>query len=219
MDSNEYELVFLAQEGNEDAINLIYQKYKPIVVKKSKNSILFAAHHGIDINDIMQEGFIGLDEAIKNFSQDTDASFYTFALLCIDRQILNYIRKMTGGKDKPLNEAISITDNLEKTVDDGTNIELSFINHDDDINTVNEIRKILTDFERTVFDMKIKGYTFDEISEILNKDRKSIYNTFQRIRLKIKKNIKIDDQISCLFLNLGYNIYLEVIIYKGVNYE
>lgn len=193
MDSNEYELVFLAQEGNEDAINLIYQKYKPIVVKKSKNSILFAAHHGIDINDIMQEGFIGLDEAIKNFSQDTDASFYTFALLCIDRQILNYIRKMTGGKDKPLNEAISITDNLEKTVDDGTNIELSFINHDDDINTVNEIRKILTDFERTVFDMKIKGYTFDEISEILNKDRKSIYNTFQRIRLKIKRNIKIDD--------------------------
>ena len=191
MDSNEYELVFLAQEGNEDAINLIYQKYKPIVVKKSKNSILFAAHHGIDINDIMQEGFIGLDEAIKNFSQDTDASFYTFALLCIDRQILNYIRKMTGGKDKPLNEAISITDNLEKTVDDGTNIELSFINHDDDINTVNEIRKILTDFERTVFDMKIKGYTFDEISEILNKDRKSIYNTFQRIRLKIKRNIKM----------------------------
>ena len=193
MDSNEYELVFLAQEGNEDAISLIYQKYKPIVVKKSKNSILFAAHHGIDINDIMQEGFIGLDEAIKNFSQDTNATFYTFALLCIDRQILNYIRKMTGGKDKPLNEAISITDNLEKTVDDGTNIELSFISRDDDINTINEIRKILTDFERTVFDMKLEGYTFDEISEILHKDRKSIYNTFQRIRLKIRKNIKIDD--------------------------
>ena len=193
MDTSDYELVFLAQEGNEDAINLIYQKYKPIIVKKSKNSIMFADHHGIDINDIMQEGFIGLDEAIKNFSQYTDASFYTFANLCIDRQIMNYIRKMTGGREKTLNEAVSITDNLEKTIDDGTNIENSFIGRDTDINMTKEIRKVLTDFERTVFDMKLKGYTFEEIGKKLNKDKKSIYNTFQRIRLKIKKNIKIDD--------------------------
>ena len=193
MNTNDYELVFLAQEGNEDAVNIIYQKYKPIIVKKSKNAIVFATHHGIDINDIMQEGFIGLDEAIKNFSQDTDASFYTFAMLCIDRQILNYVRKITGGKDKVLNDAITINDSLEKTVDDGTNLELSFMGKDNDIYIVNEIRKILTDFERKVFDLRIKGYSFEEIGNELNKDIKSIYNTLQRIRLKIKKNIKIDD--------------------------
>ena len=193
MNTNDYELVFLAQEGNEDAVNIIYQKYKPIIVKKSKNAIVFATHHGIDINDIMQEGFIGLDEAIKNFSQDTDASFYTFAMLCVDRQILNYVRKITGGKDKILNDAITINDSLEKTVDDGTNLELSFMVRDNDIYMVNEIRKILTDFERQVFDLRIKGYSFEEIGNELNKDMKSIYNTLQRIRLKIKKNIKIDD--------------------------
>ena len=102
MEHNEYELVYLAQDGNEDAINLIYRKYKPIVVKKSKNAIVFASHHGVEINDIMQEGFIGLDEAIRNFSQDTDATFYTFANLCIDRQIANYLKKMTSGKDRIL---------------------------------------------------------------------------------------------------------------------
>ena len=193
MDTNDYELVFLAQEGNEDAINLIYQKYKPIIVKKSRNSIVFATHHGIDINDIMQEGFIGLDEAIKDFSQDTDATFYTFAMLCIDRQILNYLRKMTGGRDRTLNEAISINESLEKTIDDGTNIELSLMGRDNDINMAKEIRNLLTDFERQVFDLRIKGYTFEEIAKELNKDMKSIYNTFQRIRIKIKKNIKIDD--------------------------
>lgn len=193
MNTNDYELVFLAQDGNEDAVNIIYQKYKPIIVKKSKNAIVFATHHGIDINDIMQEGFIGLDEAIKNFSQDTDASFYTFAMLCVDRQILNYVRKITGGKDKILNDAITINDSLEKTVDDGTNLELSFMGRDNDIYMVNEIRKILTDFERKVFDLRIKGYSFEEIGNELNKDMKSIYNTLQRIRLKIKKNIKIDD--------------------------
>ena len=193
MNTNEYELVFLAQEGNEDAINLIYQKYKPIVVKKSRNAIVFASHHGIDINDIMQEAYIGLDEAIRDFSQDTEATFYTFASLCIDRQIYNYLRKMTGGKDRVLNEAIAINESLEKTIDDGTDIESYMMGKDTNKQMADEIRKMLTDFEKKAFDLRIQGYSFEEIAKVLNKDIKSIYNTFWRIKEKIKKNIKIDD--------------------------
>ena len=193
MDHNDYELVFLAQEGNEDAINIIYQKYKPIVVKKSKNAIVFASHHGVEINDIMQEGFIGLEEAIRNFSQDTDATFYTFATLCIDRQIASYLRKMTSGKDRILNEAVTINDSLEKTMRDDMDIERYFIGKDNNKEIAIIIREKLTDFEKKAFDLRVKGYSFEEIAKALNKDMKAIYNTFFRIREKIKKNIKIDD--------------------------
>lgn len=193
MEQNDYELVFLAQEGNEDAINLIYQKYKPIIIKKSKNAIVFASHHGIEINDIMQEGFIGLDEAIRDFSQDTEATFYTFANLCIDRQIANYLKKMTSGKDRILNDAITINDSLEKTMRDGTDIEKYFIFRDNNEEITANIRQKLTNFEKKVFDLRLKGYSFEEIANILNKDMKAIYNTFFRIKEKIKKNIKIDD--------------------------
>ena len=193
MEHNDYELVFLAQEGNEDAINLIYQKYKPIIIKKSKNAIVFASHHGIEINDIMQEGFIGLDEAIRNFSQDTDATFYTFATLCIDRQIASYLKKMTSGKDRILNEAITINDSLEKTMRDNMDIEKYFIGRDNNEEITVNIRQKLTNFEKKAFDLRLKGYSFEEIANILNKDLKAIYNTFFRIREKIKKNIKIDD--------------------------
>jgi RNA polymerase sporulation-specific sigma factor len=193
MDKSDYELVYLAQEGNEDAINLLYQNYKPIIGKKSKNAIIFATHHGIDINDIMQEGYIGFEEAIRNFSQDENASFYTFAMLCIDRQIVNYLRKTTGSRGRILNEAITIDDTLEKVLGDGTNIESNLMGKDRDSELILIIRNMLTDFERTVFDLKLEDYTFDEISKILNKDVKSIYNTFQRIKMKMKKNIKIDD--------------------------
>ena len=193
MEHNDYELVFLAQEGNEDAINLIYQKYKPIIIKKSKNAIVFASHHGIEINDIMQEGFIGLDEAIRNFSQDTDATFYTFATLCIDRQIASYLKKMTSGKDRILNEAITINDSLEKTMRDNMDIEKYFIGRDNNEEITVNIRQKLTNFEKKAFDLRLKGYSFEEIAKTLNKDMKAIYNTFFRIREKIKKNIKIDD--------------------------
>ena len=115
MEYNDYELVSLAKEGNEDAINIIYQKYKPIIVKKSQNMIIRASHHGIEISDIMQEGYIGLEEAIMNFNEKDEASFYTFAMLCINRQIINYLRKTTGGRDKILNDATPIDDFVEKT--------------------------------------------------------------------------------------------------------
>ena len=38
MENNDYEVIALAQENNEDAINIIYQKYKPLIVKKSKTA-------------------------------------------------------------------------------------------------------------------------------------------------------------------------------------
>jgi len=193
MIDNDYELVYLAQEGNEDAINLIYQKYKPIIIKKSKNAIIYATHHGVEINDIMQEGYIGLDEAIRNFSQDNEASFYTFAMLCIDREIVNFLRKTTGGRGKILNEAVTIDQTLEKVISDKTNLELSVM-MEEELEILGErIKPLLTNFEKEVFDLMMQNYSFEEIANILHKDVKAIYNTFQRIKIKIKKNIKIDN--------------------------
>ncbi len=193
MEKNDFELVYLAQEGNEEATNSLYQKYKPIIVKKSKNAIMYATHHGIDINDIMQEAYIGFDEAIRNFSQNEKASFYTFALICIDRKIANYLRKTTGSKGQILNNAITIDDTLEKVLGDGLDIEYNLIDKDVDNELIHTIKKNLTDFERSVFDLKLKDYSFEEIAKLLNKDVKSIYNTFQRIKSKIRKNLKIDN--------------------------
>jgi len=193
MMENDNELVYLAQEGYEDAINLIYQKYKPIIIKKSKNAIIYATHHGIEINDIMQECYIGLDEAIRNFSQDNEASFYTFAMLCIDREIVNFLRKTTGGRGKILNEAVTIDQTLEKVISDKTNLELSVMMKEQLEILAGKIKPLLTNFEKKVFDLMMQNYSFEEMANALHKDVKAIYNTFQRIKIKIKKNIKIDD--------------------------
>ena len=195
MEYNDYELVSLAKEGNEDAINIIYQKYKPIIVKKSQNMIFRANHHGIEISDIMQEGYIGLEEAIMNFNEKDEASFYTFAMLCINRQIINYLRKTTGGKDKILNDAVAIDEYVEKNMKDDYDTEFSFIYKEYEKDITSEIEKQLTDFEFNVFKMKMNGYSFEEIANNLNRDLKSIYNTFQRIKVKVKKIIFNDDYL------------------------
>ena len=185
MQYNDYELVALAKEGNEEAINLIYQKYKPIVISKSKDAIVIASHHGIEITDIMQEGYIGLEEAINNFDENDNTTFYTFALLCINRQIINYLRKCTRGKNRILNDALTIDENLERNCKDDFDVEMNFLSKD----IINDITKELTKFEYDVFKLRLNGYSYDEIAKYLNKNVKSIYNTFHRIKEKVKKII------------------------------
>ena len=192
---NDYELLSLAREGNEDAINLIYQKYRPLIVNKSSDAIMLATHHGIEISDIMQEGFIGLEEAINSFNEYDNTSVYTFAMLCVDRQIINYLRKNTRGKNRILNDAGPIDDFVERNMSDGFDTEFSFIYKEMEEDIINKIKDNLTKFEYEVFKYKVLGYNFDEIANTLGKDLKSIYNTFHRIKSKIKKILKEDDYL------------------------
>ena len=190
---NDYEIVLMAQEGNEDAINTLYKKYTPIIIKKSRNAFFYNKHHGIEIDDIIQEAFIGFDEAIKNFSQDENATFYTFSMLCVERKISNYMRQATRNRDKLLNEAINIDDTNVKMISSNVDIENTVLGYDYSEKMINDVKMILTDFEKQVLDMRLKGLSFDEITKLLNKDKKAIYNAFQRIKIKFKKINKNDN--------------------------
>ena len=193
MIENDYELILLAQEGDESSINSIYQKYKPIIVKKSKSAILVMNHHGVEISDIMQEAYIGLKEAIDNFKETDDTTFYTFANLLMDRKITNYIKKNLSGKGKILNEAIAIDETLENILTDDYLPEEEFLFQSRESEIISKLRHKLTDFENCVFDLKLKEYSIKEISTELNKDQKSIYNTIQRIKEKLKEIIENDN--------------------------
>ena len=186
MEYNDFELVSLIRENNEEAREILYNKYKPIIVKKSTDQIYKLGSYGMEINDLIQEGYIGLDNAINCFNEKENTSFYTFALLCIDRQIITYIKKNTNNKTMILNDAINLDDGKEYLFRDNTDIEGSFINKEDAKEFINLICDSLSDIEKKVFSLKLEGYDIGEIANLLNKDTKVIYNTLHRIKYKIK---------------------------------
>ena len=186
MEYNDFELVSLIRENNEEAREILYNKYKPIIVKKSTDQIFKLSSYGIEISDLIQEGYIGLDNAINCFNEKENTSFYTFALLCIDRQIITYIKKNTNNKAMVLNDAINLDDGKEYLFRDNTDIEGSFINIEDAKEFINLICDSLSDIEKKVFSLKLEGYDIGEIANLLNKDTKVIYNRLHRIKYKIK---------------------------------
>ena len=190
MEYNDFELISLARDKNEEAMKIIYDKYKPIIISKAKDLYGIVNHHGVELNDLIQEGYIGLDNAINGFSESDNVTFYTFATLCIERQIITFIRKVSGNKNKLLNDAINIDNSMEHLFRDELDIEKLFISYEDYDETIVLLKKSLSSFEKTIFEYKMDGYSNSEIANMTNKDIKVIYNTVNRIKNKLKNIIQ-----------------------------
>lgn len=193
---NDYELVSLAQEYNEDAINLLHKKYQPLMIKKSKRIYPYLKNKGIELSDLIQECTIGFEESIKNFNEKDDVMFFTFTNVCMDRQLMSEVTKLNRDKHKLLNEAIPLetldedesTNNLIDFIKNETdNPELDLLCNEDYQDLYQNISSNLTPLENKVLSLKLENYTYKEISKIINITEKSVDNTMQRIRNKVEK--------------------------------
>lgn len=190
---NDNELILLAHERDEDAINMLYDKYKPLINKKCSNYFKYVKDKGIDYNDLTQECLIGFEESIRNYNANVDTLFYTFTSMCMDRQIISLIKGVNRDKNRFLNEAISIESCLEedsslldRIEDNSYNPELDVLGEAEYQELYDKIINELTSFEECVFNLRLQGFDYDEISNILDKEIKSIYNAIGRIKDKIK---------------------------------
>lgn len=192
---NDYELIYLIREGNEEANNILYKKYKPVIELKARKYYRSALNKGLDYNDLVQEGMIGLSEALRDFNNYKDVKLSTFASLCIERQISTAVTKASRKKHMVLNESISydfINDDDDKPLIDylaeekeGNPLEY-FVDREEWNETFEKIRNELTDFEYQVLELKINNFNYNEIATILDKTPKSIDNALQRIKRKAK---------------------------------
>ena len=108
MEYNDFELIYMAKEKNEEAIEMLYDKYKPLLDKKARECYLLCKNKGLEYNDFLQEAMIGFEEAIFSFDLNSNTLFYTFVNICVDRQLNTILAKLNRKKHKLLNEAISL---------------------------------------------------------------------------------------------------------------
>nr|WP_028390987.1 RNA polymerase sporulation sigma factor SigH [Bacillus cihuensis] len=190
-------LVKMSHSGDSESLAFLINKYQNFVQMKTRPYFLI----GADKEDLVQEGMIGLYKAIRDFKEDMNTSFKSFADLCITRQILTAIKVANRQKHGPLNAYISLDkplyDNesnytLKDMISEQeiTNPEVLIINQEnfDDINK--KISKLLSELERRVMDLYIKGHSYVEISEELNTHVKSIDNALQRVKRKLEQILR-----------------------------
>lgn len=189
------DLIKLYREGRKDVIDLLIKRYKGFVRNKIKVSFLV----GVDKDDLIQEGMIGLFKAICDYNPDKESSFKSFATLCVTRQISTAFKKVTRQKHMPLNQSISLSGSIHRSQeDDEMTLQDIIKNHvsqtpedeiisKETIEDINEyIEAVLSELEIQVLNYHMEGKNYRDIAVLLNKSPKSIDNALQRIRKKLE---------------------------------
>ena len=197
-DYNDNELINYVSENNEEAIEIIYKKYKPLINKIASNLFKkYCKNTSLEISDLEQEGLIALNSAMNHYNENKDVLFYTYAKTCIERKIISTVIRANRQKQKILNDSLS----YELDINDGislqslikdvtTNPENILIDMENSEELMIEIENVLTPFEQQVLQLKLDGFDYKEIAEIIDKEPKSIDNALNRIKIKIKKIIE-----------------------------
>lgn len=193
------ELITLYREGEKEISEYLVVKYKPLVLKIVKSMFIL----GGDSDDLIQEGMIGLYKAIGDYDAGRDASFRTFANLCVSRGIYNAITASQSQKHRPLNEYVSIYSEthsggeesegeggtLENILSDVTdkNPEELLMNKELKAEVEDFMNKSMSTMERDVFQLSLAGYKLSSIAKVLSIDEKSADNALSRAKGKLKK--------------------------------
>ena len=186
------ELIVRYRDGDTEAMDFIFERYKHLVRKKAK--AMFLA--GGDNDDLIQEGMIGLYKAIRDYHTDRAASFATFASMCINRQMITVVAASHRKKNMPLNTYVSydmpaggdedsdmrLVDILQSQTE--LNPEKLLIDKEHNRDLKSRLKEVLSTFEQQVLAYYLEGMDYTAIEKKRQKPPKSVENALQRIRSK-----------------------------------
>ena len=159
----------------------LLNKYKPLVKRQARTLYLI----GGDNDDLIQEGMIGLFKAIRGYRAGGECSFYTFAELCVTRQMYTAVQASKRKKHAPLNGYVSLDEEPQILAEQ--NPEDMLIDQEELESRYDQIHRRLSDMEQLVLELYLEGKTYGQIASVIGKNEKAVDNTLQRLKKKLDK--------------------------------
>lgn len=193
---NDYELLYLVGENNEEVYNSIYAKYKPLIHRMAKTLCENYKSALVEYDDLFQEGMYGLNNAIKSFNGKSGSLFYTLAKLCISREMNGYVAKMLRGKNMILSSAVSFDTPISRN---GFVVEDTLYSHDDSVELqfesiemekyILDLKYELKDEYMPVYELKLNGFSNAAIATLLDLRYKDVDNYLRSIKKTLRRKI------------------------------
>ncbi len=191
---NDYEVLYLVKENDEFATNLLYKKYQPLIDKKAYYYHRLYQNKGVELEELKQEGYVGLQNALSQFDESYDNLFYTFAILCIDRQMKTCVKRAKSAKEEFYYQALSLERDIESSVSLESLIANPFGVNPKDSVEITTLYQYLTEFKHTLpymescaFELRTNGFKYKEIAKLLNLSSRLVENYLYKSRKLLKK--------------------------------
>lgn len=194
---NDYELVYMVQEENENAYQILYDKYQPLLRQIVSRFYSTYRYFGIEYEDLYQEANLALTKAIRAYQVSSNTLFYTFACITIRSKLKNLIKVSTSQKCLFHQNMLSLYDAINGTDKDVLLIDT--IIDPDSLDPALELEKknlahqlfqfslSLTVVQGQIFELKTAGFRNIDIAALLGMSLKDVSNYMYRIRRKLKR--------------------------------
>ncbi len=195
--SSDEVLCSLAAQGSRAAEELLVTRYNRLVRSCARPYFLV----GGDSEDLTQEGMVGLLKAVREYDASKEASFRTFAEICIRNRLYSVLRAAARDKHLALNQSVP----LDPPFFDGNpyasgtsdlaqrDPEADLIDREHTAALLSGVRKQLSEFEAKILGYYLDGLSCREIAETVGKPPKSVDNAVQRIRRKVARQLLSGD--------------------------
>lgn len=183
-DRERSEMAFDQKENTEssaactDDISKLVEQYRPLVFASA------ARFHGLEFEDLVQEGMLGLWNAARRFDPSQGSSFGAFASLCIQRRML----AVAASHRKRAEVSYEVFEEELSTREDGTTDPEKLLILKEDVAAVQQrIRDILSPLEQQILQLYLEGMSYQQIAQKLEITPKAVDNGLQRLRRKLRE--------------------------------
>lgn len=181
------ELVKRVHQGDEDALAALVLRYTGITRWRAGHY----AQLGIDPDDLVQEGMIGLLQAIRRYDERREASFKTYAVRCIFSKITTAVNTWYSGKGRAMANYVSLDagggEELQRLLGGSTEDPGDVMILREAAAERNEqMARLLSELERNTLKLYLSGHSYEEMAGTLHLSQKSVDNALQRVRRKLR---------------------------------
>lgn len=190
------QLIQKLRNGEKEIMDYLMEKYKNLVRKEANAMYLLGGEN----DDLIQEGMIGLFKAVQDYNLQQEASFFSFAKLCITRQMYSAIEASKRKKHSPLNSYVSLYDQQDENIPLIETMESVQVTNPEELMISQEYARLLeskleeqlSDLENRVLYLHLLGTDYKTIARLLDKSPKTIDNALQRIKAKTEKILELE---------------------------
>lgn len=172
---NDYEIINLIKEGQEDAFSFLVDKYSFLIAKKIKSFNLIDEYE-----DCFQEGLMTLYRSAMKFDDSYNRTFTRYFEQNFVNFLITYKKKLHRLKVYKVEKIPVLETYLVSEA-----IETLYLDQE-----IFQALDRLSDFEKQVFQFRIiERKTVKNCAKTLNCDEKKVHNAMSRIRNKIKLHL------------------------------
>lgn len=186
------ELIALSNTDNQAAFACLLGRYSSMIHAKA---VAKSRLCGCDIvDDLSQEAAIGFFNAVRNYDPSKGSAFRTYAEVCVENVLVSAVRSYVSHKNQPLNDYSEFVDaEISGSIggsygwpESSADPEEHIFENESVSRLIETLSSELTDLEKAVIGMRIRGFSYEKTAKKLGISVKSVDNAIQRVRQKMK---------------------------------